>query len=96
MRKRANGEGSMRKRSNGSWEARVTVGVNPVTGKLISKSVYGKTQKEVREKMKALQTDGQQAVSPPAAGSQKAQAVPDEPEQKEMTIGEWLDIWLKE
>ena len=53
MRKRANGEGSMRKRSNGSWEARVTVGVKPVTGKLISKSVYGKTQKEVREKMKA-------------------------------------------
>ena len=51
MRKRANGEGSMRKRSNGSWEARVTVGVNPVTGKLISKSVYGKTQKEGREKM---------------------------------------------
>ena len=96
MRKRANGEGSMRKRSNGSWEARVTVGVNPVTGKLISKSVYGKTQKEVREKMKALQTDGQQAVNPPAAGRQKVQAVPDEPEQKEMTIGEWLDIWLKE
>ena len=78
----------MRKRSNGSWEARVTVGVNPVTGKLISKSVYGKTQKEVREKMKALQTDGQQAVNPPAAASQKASAVPDEPEQKEMTIGE--------
>ncbi len=96
MRKRANGEGSMRKRSNGSWEARVTIGVDPATGKLISKSVYGKTQKEVREKMKALQTDGQQAVNPPAAGRQKVQTVPDEPEQKEMTVGEWLDIWLKE
>ena len=29
MRERANGEGSIRKRSNGTWEARVTVGVNP-------------------------------------------------------------------
>ena len=93
MRKRANGEGSMRKRSNGTWEARVTVGVNPDTGKLISKSVYGRTQKEVREKLKALQEGGQQAVNPPAAGPE---AVPAEPEPKEMTVGEWLDIWLKD
>ena len=63
MRKRANGEGSIRKRSNGTWEARVTVGVNPETGKLISKSVYGRTQKEVREKLNALQAGEQQAVN---------------------------------
>ena len=63
MRKRANGEGSIRKRSNGTWEARVTVGVNPETGKLISKSVYGRTQKEVREKLNALQATEQQAVN---------------------------------
>ncbi len=81
----------MRKRSNGTWEARITLGTDPVTGKLISKSVYGRTQKEVREKMKALQTGGQQAGTPPAAGS-----VPDAPDQKEMTVGEWLDTWLKE
>ena len=94
MRKRANGEGSMRKRSNGTWEARITVGVDPMTGKLISKSVYGRTQKEVREKMKALQTGEQQAGGPPAAGpaqSEEGSAVP-----KEMTVGEWLDTWLKE
>ena len=90
-RKRANGEGNMRKRSNGTWEARITLGVDPVTGKLISKSVYGRTQREVREKMKAMQMDEQQAVSPPAADS-----FSDEPKQKEMTIGEWLDSWLKE
>lgn len=46
--KRANGEGNLRKRSNGTWEARITVGVDPATGKLISKSVYARTQKEVR------------------------------------------------
>lgn len=46
--KRGNGEGSIRKRSNGTWEARVSVG-----GK--QKSIYGKTKTEVREKMTALQ-----------------------------------------
>ena len=53
--KRANGEGNLRKRSNGTWEARISVGVDPVTGKLISKSVYARTQKEVLAKVKALQ-----------------------------------------
>lgn len=96
MRKRANGEGSIRKRSNGTWEARVTVGVNPETGKLISKSVYGRTQKEVREKLNALQTGEQQAVNPPAAGPGIASEAANEPEQKEMTVGECLDTWLKE
>ena len=96
MRKRANGEGSIRKRSNGTWEARVTVGVNPETGKLISKSVYGRTQKEVREKLNALQKGEQQAVNPPAAGPGIASEAANEPEQKEMTVGEWLDTWLKE
>ena len=96
MRKRANGEGSIRKRSNGTWEARVTVGVNPETGKLISKSVYGRTQKEVREKLNALQTGEQQTVNPPAAGPGLITDAASEPEQKEMTVGEWLDTWLKE
>lgn len=94
MRKRANGEGSMRKRSNGTWEARITVGVDPMTGKLISKSVYGRTQKEVREKMKALQSGEQQAGGPPAAGPAQYEDAPAGP--KEMTVGEWLDTWLKE
>ena len=44
-----------RKRSNGTWEARITVGTDPMTGKLISKSVYGRTQKDCRQKLKALQ-----------------------------------------
>ena len=95
MRKRANGEGSIRKRSNGTWEARVTVGVNPETGKLISKSVYGRTQKEVREKLNALQAKEQQVVDPPAANPGLSTEATDVPEQKEMTVGEWLDTWLK-
>ena len=95
-RKRPNGEGNIRKRSNGTWEGRITVGVNPETGKTISKSIYGRTQKEVREKLNALQTDGQQAVNPPAATSLPADKAPNHQVQKEMTVGEWLDIWLKD
>ena len=82
MRKRVNGEGSIRKRSNGTWEARVTVGVNPETGKLISKSVYGRTQKEVREKLNALQSGEQQAVNPPAAGPGLITDTASDPKQK--------------
>ena len=76
--KRANGEGNLRKRSNGTWEARVTLGTDPKTGKLISKSVYARTQKECREKMKALLgIDGGQAATPPAAPKEPPKPKPD-------------------
>ena len=51
-KKRANGEGSIRKRSDGRWEGRYTAGYDPVTGKAIHKNVLGKTQAEVKEKLK--------------------------------------------
>ena len=35
------------------WEARITVGHDPGTGRQIQRSFSGKTQKEVREKMQA-------------------------------------------
>ena len=46
-KKRANGEGSIRKRSDGRWEGRYTAGRDPETGKPIYKNVLGKTQAEV-------------------------------------------------
>lgn len=49
--KRGNNEGSIRQRSDGRWEARVTVGINPATGKPERRSIYGKTQAEVRKQM---------------------------------------------
>ncbi len=52
-KRRANGEGNIRKRSDGRWEGRYTVGYDPKTGKRIIKNVLGKTQAEVKEKMKA-------------------------------------------
>ncbi len=52
--KNAKGGGTIRKRSDGRWEARYTLGIDPKTGKQIQKSVYGKTQKEVRQKLTAI------------------------------------------
>ena len=52
MVKRANGEGTVRQRSNGTWEARLTY-VDPQTGRQERRSFYGKTAREVRSKMKA-------------------------------------------
>ena len=54
-RKNAKGSGTIRKKTvtrNGKeytyWEARVTTGRDPGTGKQIQRSFTGKTQKEVR------------------------------------------------
>ena len=49
-KRRANGEGNIRKRKDGRWEGRYTVGHDPETGKAIIKNVLGKTQAEVKEK----------------------------------------------
>lgn len=53
MNKNGNNEGSIRKRANGKWEARYTDGKTP-DGKQIQRSIYGKTRKEVTEKLHAI------------------------------------------
>ena len=50
-KRRANGEGNIRKRKDGRWEGRYTAGYDPATGKRITKNVLGKTQAEVKEKL---------------------------------------------
>ena len=58
-KRRANGEGNIRKRKDGRWEGRYTVGHDPETGKAIIKNVLGKTQTEVKEKLKkAIEENG--------------------------------------
>ena len=50
-KKRANGEGSIRKKPNGRWEGRYTQGIDPNTGRAIQKSVSARTQAECKEKL---------------------------------------------
>ena len=76
-KKRANGEGNIRKRKDGRWEGRYTAGHDPVTGKQIFKNVLGKTQAEVKEKLaKALVEAGQVDFT----------------KSGQYTVGTWMDI----
>lgn len=86
--RRAKGTGNIRKRTverGGKpytfWEASVTVGYDPGTGQQVRKYFTGASQKEVREKMQKA-----------------AVAVQDGDffEPSKITLGAWLDIWLKD
>ena len=79
--KGAKGGGTICQRPDGRWEARYTLGIDPRTGKQIQKSVYGKTQKEVRQKLTAITAEID-------SGTYQ--------EPCKMTVNEWLDIWLKD
>ena len=89
MAKRAaKGAGSIHKRThtrNGKtytyWEARITTGRDPLTGKQVQRTFSGKTQKEVLEKMQAVAVDVNRGTYTPPC---------------KMTVGEWLDIWQTE
>ena len=60
------------------WEARITTGRDPGTGRKVQRSFTGKTQKEVREKMQAAAV----AVN---TGSYVT--------PQKMTVGQWMDAW---
>ena len=53
MNKNGNNEGSVRKRANGTWEARYSDGRDE-NGHQIQSSVYGKTRKEAVEKLHTI------------------------------------------
>ena len=78
-KKRANGEGNIRKRKDGRWEGRYTAGHDPVTGKQIFKNVLGKTQNEVKEKLKKALVEAGQV---------------DFTKSGQYTVGTWMDTWF--
>lgn len=87
-RKAAAGTGTIRKktitrnsREYTYWEARYTTGYDPGTGKQIQRSITGKTQKEVAQKLKAAT----------AAIDEGTYTAP-----SRMTVGQWMDIWTAE
>ena len=79
-KKRANGEGSIRKRKDGRWEGRYTAGHNLETGKPIYRNVLGKTQAEVKEKLKTA--------------IQETQSL-DFSKTGQYTVGQWMDVWYE-
>lgn len=52
--RRESGSGSIVKRSDGRWQGQYCNGRDPKTGKLRRHTIYGKTQKEVAEKLRAI------------------------------------------
>ncbi len=94
--KRENGEGCIRKKDATHWEARITVSRDPVTKKQKIKAFYGKSRKEVKDKMDAFLAEKEKQ-------EQIAQVVVDKLiAQKEVSadatdilLSEWLDIWVK-
>ena len=87
-KKSAAGSGSIRKRTlnkNGKqytyWEARYSAGYDPGTGKQIQRTITGKTQKEVSQKLKTITASIDDGTYM---------------EPSKMTVGEWLDIWAVE
>ena len=79
-KKRANGEGNIRKRKDGRWEGRYTAGYDSETGKRIIKNVLGKTQAEVKEKL----AQAQQETSGLDVGR-----------SEDYTVATWLRSWYE-
>jgi integrase len=72
-KRRGHGEGTIKQRADGRWEARVTL---PEGGR---KSLYGKTRKEVQDKLRVTLKDVDAGIDVQAAGQ---------------SVGAFLDRWL--
>ena len=79
--KRANGSGTIRKRKDGTWEARYTARIDTGTGKQIQRSIYSKSHDEIRKMLSKVNTqiDEGEYIDP-----------------VKLTVRQWADIWLKD
>ena len=78
-KRRKNGTGTVRKRTDGRWEGRVVIDYDE-KGLPKTKNVLGKTRAECLEKLKKLQDE----VMPPIRRC-----------SEEMPFGEWVDFWYQ-
>jgi len=79
MPRRGKGEGSIFQRRDGRWAAFVTVGYGP-DGKQHKRWVYGRTRREVAEKLARLLPKAGYGVIQPSR----------------LRLGEWLERWANE
>ncbi|MCC5910054.1 MAG: site-specific integrase [Clostridiaceae bacterium] len=78
--KRGQGEGNIRKRKDGKWEARYTIGKDE-NGKQIRKSIYGKSRQEVSQRLTKVLNEINSGIFV---------------EPTKITLNIWLSTWLKE
>ena len=79
-KRRASGDGTLRKREDGRWEGRLIIGTKK-NGQPLFKCFLHKSQKEVLARMDEYKENLKGAVLC---------------EDYRMTLGEWLDKWLGE
>ena len=79
MTKRAAGEGNIRKRADGRWDGRYLAG-HDSAGKPIRKNVLGKTQAEVKEKLRKALDECQRI---------------DFSRADDFTVESWLRLWYE-
>lgn len=77
MKRRSNGEGTIFKRNDGRWTGQITLDLGNEQYK--RKTVYGKTQKEVKDKLEYLRMECRQG-----------RVI----ETSDMPLEEWLHIWI--
>lgn len=81
-RKRApKGNGTVRQRSDGRWEARAPIGIDPSTGKTKFTYHYAKTEEEAAKWLRKTTAAVDAGVYT---------------ESSKMTVAAWLDVWLEE
>lgn len=88
LNRRANGDGTIRKITttrNGKeytyWQGRYTEGYDACTGKQIQRSITGKTQKEVAQKLRQItaEIDAKTYVAP-----------------CKLSVAEWMAVWAQD
>jgi len=79
-KRRPSGDGMVRLKKENQWEGRIVVG-HKQNGDAIFRYAYGKTQKEMMQKLNALKLKYQDAELN---------------EDSNITLSEWLDKWIKE
>ena len=79
-KRNANGSGCIRKRADGRWEGIYSLAAVEDGGRYIRKSVYGKTQEEVRKKLSQItaEIDGGTYSAP-----------------SQQRLSEWISSWLE-
>jgi integrase len=81
VNKRGNGEGTITQRPDGRWMAQITTGRDYETGKPKRVTLYGKTRREVQEKLTETIHSCQNGTFT---------------EPNKLTFGSWMDIWLNQ